>query len=121
MNVQMLAKVIGVALVLFGVLGFVPALVTDDKLLGIFEVNMVRNVIHIVAGIVAFWAAASAANSRLFFKVLGIVSIGVLLLGFTMEGSVAGLFMVNMADQIFAIVVIIVCLYAGFCMKDRTM
>lgn len=118
MNVQNLAKIIGVALVLIGVLGFVPGITNDGLLLGLFEVNEVRNVLHIIAGVVAFWAAGSLAHSKLFFKVLAIASIGVVALGLTMDGDVAGLFTVGIADQIFAAVVIIVALYAGFYMKD---
>jgi hypothetical protein len=117
MNVQKLAKLFAIVFVLVGVLGFVPGITTDGHLLGIFEVNTLHNIIHLATGLVAFWAANSVSNSRLFFKVFGIVYLLVTVLGF-MQGGVLGLIDTNMADNLLHLVIAAAALYAGFGMKQ---
>ena len=118
MNVQKLAKLFGIVFVLIGVLGFVPVVTLDTLLLGIFEVDALHNIIHLATGLVAFWAASTVANARLFFKVFGVVYALVTILGFMMGGDILGLFMVNMADNVLHLVIALVALYAGFMMKE---
>lgn len=118
MNVQKLAKLFGVVFLLIGVLGFVPGITNDGMLLGIFEVSALHNVIHLASGLVALWATSSAANSRLYFKVFGVVYALVTILGFTMGGNVLGLIMTNTADDVLHLVIALAALYAGFGMRD---
>ena len=118
MNVQKLAKLFAFVLVPVGILGFVPGITSGGLLLGIFEVNALHNIIHLATGLVAFAAASTAANSRLFFKVFGLVYALVTILGFTMGGDILGLIMVNMADNLLHIAITGVALYAGFGMKE---
>lgn len=121
MNVQKFAKLFGVVMLLVGILGFVPALTPGGLLLGVFQVNALHNIVHLATGLLAVWAAGTAANSRLFFKVFGIVYGLVTILGFVMNGDILGLIPVNMADNLLHILITVVALYAGFGMKDRTM
>lgn len=118
MNVQKLAKLFGIVFVLIGVLGFVPGITSDGQLLGIFEVNTLHNIIHLATGLIAFWAMASVANARLFFKIFGLVYALVTILGFTMGGDVLGLIHANMADNLLHLVIAAVALYAGFGSKS---
>jgi hypothetical protein len=118
MNVQKLAKLFGIVFVLVGILGFVPGITTDNHLLGIFEVDVLHNIIHLATGLIAFWAASTMANSRLFFKLFGVIYALVTILGFMMGGSILGLFMVNAADNFLHLVIALVALYAGFMMKE---
>jgi hypothetical protein len=46
-------QIIGIVYLLVGVLGFVPALVTDHKLLGIVHINLADNVLHLAVGAIA--------------------------------------------------------------------
>ena len=62
------ARVIGIVFVAVGLLGFVPALVTDGKLLTLFPVNAVHNAVHIVLGIWGVMSAKTAANAVLYSK-----------------------------------------------------
>ncbi len=117
MNVQKLAKVFGIVFILIGVLGFVPGVTTNGHLLGVFEVDTLHNVIHLLTGIVAWLAASSSSNSKLFFKVFGVVYLLVTALGFLMGGDILGLFMVNMADNVLHLVIAVVALWAGFMSK----
>lgn len=118
MSTQKLAKLFGIVLLLIGVLGFVPGITMDGYLLGLFEVNTLHNIIHLLTGIVGILAAASLSNSKLFFKVFGVVYLIVTILGFTQGGSVLGLFMANMADNLLHVVITAVALWAGFINKQ---
>ena len=44
------AKVVGSGLVVAGILGFMPELLTDGKLLGYFPVNFAHNAVHLLLG-----------------------------------------------------------------------
>jgi len=52
---QTWAKVIGVVLLLVGVLGFFMG----DMVLGMFSVNMLHNVVHLLTGAIFAWAGFS--------------------------------------------------------------
>ena len=108
-------------MLLVGILGFVPGLAPGGMLLGLFEVNALHNIIHVVTGIAGLWAASTAANSRLFFKVFGIVYGLVTILGIIMGGNILGLIMINTADTLLHVAITALALYAGFCMKDKAM
>ncbi len=113
MNVQLLAKIFAVVFIAIGILGFVPGITVDGMLLGIFQVNALHNIVHILTGLVAIWGATSASNARLYFKVFGVVYLIVTILGLA-TGSVLGLIGINLADNLLHIVITVVALYAGF-------
>lgn len=46
-------QIIGIVYLLVGVLGFVPALVTNHKLLGIVHINTADNFLHLIVGAIA--------------------------------------------------------------------
>ncbi|HWO07687.1 MAG TPA: DUF4383 domain-containing protein [Candidatus Paceibacterota bacterium] len=116
--VQTLAWVFGIVLTLVGILGFVPGVTTDGMLLGIFHVDALHNIIHIVTGLAALAAAWGMYSSRLYFQVFGVVYAVVTVVGFVQGDTVLGLFGVNMADNLLHLAIAAVALYAGFMMKD---
>jgi hypothetical protein len=69
--VQAVAAVFGAIYLLAGVFGFFT-----HPVLGIFQVNVVHNLVHIVIGIGGLAAASSVANSKTFCQIAG----GILLL-----------------------------------------
>jgi len=90
-TVQMVALLFGAIYLAAGVLGFLPFLggsvtMTNSKLLGLFNINLLHNLVHIVIGIAGLAAAASLANSRRFCQVVGVI---LMLLG------VLGVFVAN--------------------------
>ncbi len=90
-TVQMAALVFGAIYLAVGIFGFLPFLggsytLTSHALLGIFQINLLHNLVHIVIGIAGLAAAASLANSRMFCQVVGVI---LLLLG------VLGVFVAN--------------------------
>jgi hypothetical protein len=114
MNPRKFARIFGIVLVLVGVLGFIPGITADGHLLGIFEVDTVHNIVHILTGIVALLLAGTEAKARMFFKVFGVIYALVLVLGLLMDGDVLGLFHVNMADNVLHLVIAVVALWIGF-------
>jgi hypothetical protein len=114
MSIQKWSKVFGVVFLLVGILGFVPGITTDGHLLGIFEVDTVHNIIHLLTGIIALAVAGSASKARGFFKIFGVVYAVVAVVGILHGSSVLGLIGVNMADNILHVVLAIVILAIGF-------
>lgn len=113
-----LAWVFGVVLTLVGVLGFVPGVTTDMMLLGIFHVDTMHSIIHIVTGLAALAAAYGLFATRLYFQVFGVVYGLVTVLGFVTGGAI--LFETNMADNVLHLAIAAVALYAGFMMKGES-
>jgi len=119
--IQKLAWIFGAVFVVVGVLGFVPALTPDGYLLGIFEVDPLHNVIHLLSGILALGAAWAGSYARLYFQVFGVVYAVVTVVGFLQGDTVLGLITVNTADHLLHLVIAAAALYAGFAMKEGNM
>lgn len=118
--VQKLAWVFGVVFLAVGVLGFVPGITSGGHLLGVFEVDGLHNVIHILSGLAALAAAWGMYSARLYFQVFGVVYGLVAVLGLIQGGNVLGLIGVNMADNLLHVVIAGAALYAGFWMKEQS-
>ncbi len=102
--------VLSVVLILVGLLGFV-----QDPILGIFEVDNIHNIVHLLSGIVGLLAVSSGESyARLYLIIFGIVYALVTILGFVNGGSILGLFTVNDADNYLHAAIALVCLGVGF-------
>lgn len=113
--VQKLAWVFAGVFIVLGILGYVPGVTADGHLLGIFEVDPVHNIIHLVSGLIfAFAAWSSAQYSRYAFIGFGIVYALVTIVGFLQGDTVLGLFGVNMADNVLHLVIAAAALAVGF-------
>ena len=109
MDKKTLSLVLGVVLVLVGLLGFV-----NNPVLGIFAVNGMHNVVHLLTGALAiYFATAGVKNLALYGKVFAVVYALVTVLGFIMPGSVLGM-TVNGADNILHLLLTVVFAYIGF-------
>jgi hypothetical protein len=117
--IKNLAILFGAIFLLVGILGFFPALTPaveggERHLLGIFEVDTVHNIVHVLSGAAALIAGLTSARySRLYFKIFGAVYALVTLVGMV-SGSALGLFHVNAADNILHLVLAIALLAIGF-------
>lgn len=110
------AVVFGAVLLLVGVLGFVPAATPDDHLLGLFHVNALHNVIHLLSGAVALGVGLSSdKGSRYYFQIFGVVYALVAVLGFVYgDKAILGLVSNNMADTLLHVVIALSALTLGF-------
>lgn len=61
MSASTVALALGVFYVLIGILGFIPGVTNNGLLLGIFAVNALHNIAHLVIGAVLIWGARSAS------------------------------------------------------------
>lgn len=114
-NVKKAALVFGVIFVIIGILGFIPAFTPNGHLLGIFEVNGLHNMVHLLSGIAALVASKSYRNSRLYFQIFGIIYGLVALLGvFYGDHAIFGVLAHNIADLFLHIIITAAALYLGF-------
>ena len=111
-----MSVVFGVVLLLVGVLGFIPGITTDNHLLGIFHVNALHNIIHLVSGAVALYCGMTSVKaSKTYFQVFGVIYALVAILGFVYgDNAILGLVANNMADTWLHVVIAVTVLYLGF-------
>ncbi|MDO3702016.1 DUF4383 domain-containing protein [Micromonospora sp. C28SCA-DRY-2] len=111
-GVQIAAVAAAGVFALVGVLGFIPGITTgyDDldfaghhsgaKLLGVFQVSILHNILHLGFGLVGLVMARSIAGSRIFLAGGGALYLGLWLYGFVIDReSVANFIPVNDADN----------------------
>lgn len=86
---KMVAMIAGAVLALVGLLGFVM----ESPLLGLFHVNLLHNLVHLLSGVVLLGAAFmnNGANARITLLVLGVVYAIVTILGFVAPGLTGSL------------------------------
>ncbi len=103
-------KDLGGKLVVLGLFGFV-----NNPIFGIFHVDSLHNMIHLVTGGLALYVALSAPKHiALYGKVFGILYALITLLGFLLpggEGVILGLVTVNMADNFLHMIITLFYLY----------
>lgn len=119
MNLKTIATGFGAVMLLVGILGFVPGLAPDGMLLGIFMVDGLHNVVHVLTGIAAIAAGMMGGTyPKLYFKAFGVVYGLVTVLGFLTGHGLVALIPVNMADNILHIAITAFALYLGFGMSE---
>jgi hypothetical protein len=91
--VQSLAALVGVVFLLVGVLGFIPGITTHykdlefagdgsaAKLLGVFQVSVLHNIVHVLFGIAGLGLARTWEGARLFLIGGGVVYLALWILG----------------------------------------
>jgi hypothetical protein len=102
---------IGVILLLIGVWGFF-----QNPILGLFAVDTMHNLVHVITGILALVFAAMGENAaRSYSKTLGVIYGIVLILGLiSPDNTVLGLMTVNAADNFLHLILSALFLYFGF-------
>ncbi|MCI5108603.1 MAG: DUF4383 domain-containing protein [Candidatus Pacebacteria bacterium] len=116
MNTKTWAWIFAVVFLAIGILGFVPGITTaDGHLLGIFHVDAMHNIIHLITGVIALFVAMGSGNAqKMFFKIFGVIYAVVAIAGLVWGGNVFGLIHTNTADDILHVVIALIALYAGF-------
>jgi hypothetical protein len=111
----------GLSLLLAGILGFIVDSAFDtgsnidgDKLLGIFEVNGIHNLVHIASGLVLLAASAKRASAKTVAIAFGVVYGIVTIIGLIDGKTVLGLLPVNPADNVLHIALSALGLITGF-------
>jgi hypothetical protein len=111
----------GLSLLLAGILGFFADAsfttgdgIDGDRLLSIFEVNGIHNLVHIASGLVLLAASAKRASAKTVAIAFGLVYGVVTIIGLIDGKDVLGLIPVNPADNVLHIALSTLGLIAGF-------
>ena len=101
---QLLGTVFGAVYVLVGLVGFLVdssgfADTEGEKLLGIFEVNPLHNIAHILIGIALFAAAKALSSARAVNSTVGAAYLLLGVLGLFILDSSANILALNGADN----------------------
>ena len=87
--VQTMARVFGVVFLLVGILGFVASGMSMEadpahapRLLGLFPVNALHNVVHLLFGVWGLAASRAAASAVMYAKGAGAIYVVLAVLGF---------------------------------------
>jgi hypothetical protein len=112
----------GIIFLALGILGFVPGVTKDGMLLGIFHVNTVHSIIHIVSGAIFIFASMAGADAaRLGFKLFGLIYAVVAVLGFlNPNGPLFGIVSNNPATTWLHVVLAAAMLLIGFAAPKQT-
>ncbi|TAL21182.1 MAG: DUF4383 domain-containing protein [Frankiales bacterium] len=110
--IQTAALLVGATFVLVGLLGFVPGITTSfdelsfasndsgAELLGIFQVSVLHNLVHLLFGVVGLVMAKSVSGAKLFLVGGGAVYVVLFVYGLVIDlGSAANFVPVNEADN----------------------
>jgi hypothetical protein len=110
--VQMAAAVVGAVFLLVGVLGFIPGITTQydsleaagqeshAELLGIFQVSILHNIVHLLFGAAGLLLAKTAANAKNYLIGGGVVYLILWIYGLLIDKSSSANFVpVNDADD----------------------
>ncbi|MEV4493494.1 DUF4383 domain-containing protein [Micromonospora coxensis] len=111
-RLRTLATAVAAIFVVVGVLGFVPGITTgygdmtfaghhsEAKLLGLFQVSILHNLLHLLFGLAGLVLARTVAGARLFLAGGGAVYLALWLYGFGIDReSAANVIPVNDADN----------------------
>ena len=115
MNTKTAGLIIGIVFILVGILGFIPNPIVSPT--GIFAVNTLHNIVHLVSGAVIL-AGVYSFGSALGLKIIGVVYALVAILGLVMGGDMIFGIAMNMADHWLHVVLAVVILLAGFALPD---
>jgi hypothetical protein len=109
---QMAATGVSAVFVLVGILGFIPGVTTDYDnmtfagheseayLLGVFQVSVLHNIVHLLFGVVGFVLARSWKGAQAFLIGGGLVYLVLLVYGLVIDhDSTANFVPVNNADN----------------------
>ncbi|WP_139195890.1 MULTISPECIES: DUF4383 domain-containing protein [unclassified Curtobacterium] len=99
-SIQKVALVVGIVFLLVGIAGFVPGLTSGSlagaghdsmaMLLGIFQVSVLHNIVHLLFGVVGLAAAGRASGSRMYLVIGGIVYFVLWIYGLFTAGHSSG-------------------------------
>ncbi|HEV8613065.1 MAG TPA: DUF4383 domain-containing protein [Gemmatimonadales bacterium] len=115
------ARVFGVIFILVGILGFVPAVMTEGRLLGLFPVSPLHNAAHILLGVWGVAVATSPSNAMMYFKLIALIYAVLAVIGFFRpEITVAGMLLpLGGKDIALHLVLALIAAYFGFMARPR--
>lgn len=130
--VQKAAMAVGVVFLLVGLLGFVPGITTnydtmsfashhsEARLLGLFQVSVLHNIVHLLFGVAGLAMARSARGARTYLVWGGIIYFVLFIYGLVVpHDSAANFVPVNGADNVLHLVLAIGMVGLGVALTRR--
>ena len=115
MNLTSWAWTYAVVFIILGILGFIPAVTVGGLFLNTFILGTGLSLVFLASGILAAIAALSSPQTeKMYFQVFGIVFLIMALAGFVQGTTVLGLFGINIASSVFALIAAAGALYLGY-------
>jgi hypothetical protein len=131
-TLQKAALAVGVVFLAVGVLGFIPGVTqnfsdmefasheSDALLLGIFQVSILHNIVHLLFGVAGILLARSFSGARNYLIIGGAIYLVLFLYGLLVgQESTANFVPVNMADDILHLVLGIAMIGLGLALSRR--
>jgi hypothetical protein len=110
---QIAALLVGVVFVIVGIAGFIPGITTHvgdmkfaghespSELLGLFQVSILHNIVHLAIGVIGLVAAATWEGARLYLVGGGAIYLALAIYGWIVERtSDANFVPMNNADNV---------------------
>lgn len=112
---QMFALAFGVVYLLVGILGFILAPDEGDKLFGLFQVNLLHNIIHLAVGALFLAGSSNHERAKQVNLLIGVVYGLVAILGLAniLVDAPDGLLDANAADDFLHLGSAVLALYFG--------
>jgi Domain of unknown function (DUF4383) len=130
--VQTVATVVALAFLLVGILGFVPGITThygdmsfaghdsDAQLLGIFEVSVLHNIVHLLFAVVGLAMARTPSGATTYLIGGGVIYLVLWLYGVLVDkGSSANFVPLDSADDWLHLALGLVMVAAGLALRER--
>jgi hypothetical protein len=115
--IQIAALLIGAVFLLVGIAGFIPGITTNvgdmkfaghespSELLGLFQVSILHNIVHLAIGIIGLVAAATWEGARLYLVGGGAIYLALAVYGWIVERtSNANFVPMNNADNVLHVI-----------------
>ncbi|MEE1930103.1 DUF4383 domain-containing protein [Streptomyces sp. TRM 70351] len=132
--VQQAALAVGAVFLLVGILGFIPGITTDydtlqfaghhseAKLLGVFQVSVLHNIVHLLFGVLGLAMAKTAVAARAYLVFGGVVYLLLLIYGLVIEHDSAANFVpLNNADNWLHLILGVGMIALGVLLSRRTL
>ncbi len=125
---QRMAQIFGWGFILVGIAGFFATgmsmdadVTTAPRLLGVFPVNVVHNVVHLLFGVAGIAMARTPGSARNYLIGSGVIYLLLVVYGFLVPADGAANFVpVNTADNWLHVVLAIALLAGGLALGGRT-
>jgi hypothetical protein len=131
-NIQKAALAVGVVFLLVGILGFIPGITSnfdqlgfagsgsEAALLGIFQVSVLHNIVHLLFGVAGVVMAKTASGAYNFLLWGGVIYAVLFIYGLIVpHDSAANFVPVNAADNILHLVLAIAMIALALVLRDK--
>jgi hypothetical protein len=118
--VQRVAQIFGIGFLLIGIVGFFYSYTMHDTgmLLGVFPVNLVHNIVHILFGLWGLAAAKAFGSARNYARIAGVIYLVLAVVGWVYPDGF-GIVPIGGADVWLHLIIGVALAYFGFTAREE--